>query len=101
MFIYTTIISTIMNTKSYSIEEMAKKLTKLKNKKEKLDESITDLQSQLDEALKTLGITPRVIYKEVEPYIWTSPIITGNLLPADVNMFTPELNFRSNTIFNT
>ena len=47
-----------MNTESYSIEEMAKKLTNLKDKREKLDNSIVDLQNRLDEALKTLGVSP-------------------------------------------
>jgi len=58
---YTTIM------KSHSIEEMAKKLTKLKAQKEKLDNDIINLQSELDEYLKTLGISPKIIYMDNYP----------------------------------
>lgn len=80
--------------KSCSIEEMAKKLIKLKDKKEKLDNNIIDLQSQLDEALKTLGISPRVIYRDNYPS--TTPIyIPYN--PFDVTPNTLPIIFSDNT----
>lgn len=91
-------------TKSYSIEEMAKKLTKLKDKKEKLDSDIVDLQSQLDESLKALGISPHVIYKDDYPTIY-NPVIVPEITPQSQWWYstndvpTQQLDFTSTVTF--
>lgn len=93
-----------MNTKSHSIEEIANKLKKLKTKKEKLDLSIIDLESQLDEALKTLGINQKIVYRDVNPtYLPYNPIITYDITPLQTQWsntsagtaldFTPTTTF--------